>query len=168
MDIVSASVQIVAAASKHAEPEITLYLLATALIFITELALFYIPGFSLSSLLIALCGLKFGFVPTLMISAPPVMIAHFILRKDVAMFSADLITIIPMIAFASEFGALVIEMFGWGLFGAFFGLVKWGMATAAGVLFGRNIAKRIREFFVEPIVNYFVFTHLLFLFAFLM
>ena|GEM_PF-2353861 len=146
----------------------TAWLIALALVlFASELAFFLIPGVSLSSLLIGMSCLYLGFAPTLIASAFAINIAHFILRRDISMFIANLLTLIPLIGFGTVYGPWVVASFGWGVYGVSIGLVKWGTSIPVGYLLGRNMAKRFRDFFLEPTINFFVFLKLHGLFMFL-
>ena len=139
------------------------------LIFVTELIFFFIPGISLSGLLIAMSALHYGFLLTFIVSIIPIVIAHFFLIRRPTVFIADIMTIIPMILFAATLGPVLIgfsKFWGWSIFGALFSVVKWGVALPVGYALGSNIAKRMREILLEPIGSFFVFK-LNFVFAFL-
>lgn len=136
-------------------------------LFFSELAFFLVPGVSLSSLLIGMSCIYIGFVPTLIASAFAINIAHFILRRDISMFIANLLTLLPLIGFGAFYGTWMVESFGWGIYGVSIGLVKWGISIPVGYLLGRNMAKRFRDFFLEPTINFFIFLKLHGLFMFL-
>ncbi len=144
-------------------------LLLAFLIFAVELVFFFVPGISLSGLLIAMSALHYGFFLTFIVAIIPITAAHFLLIKRPTVFIADIMTIIPMIIFAVSLGPTLIglsKFWGWGIFGALFSVVKWGVALPLGYALGSNIAKRMREILLEPIGSFFVFK-LNFVFAFL-
>ena len=169
MNLIEYAVPIMAAASRRINTqEILLMVLVAALILITELVLFYVPGVSISTLLIAIACLKFGFVPCLAIVIPPIIIAHFIWLKNPSIVIGDIITMIVMIFFGVHAGPFLIKYAGWAIFGVLFGLVKWGAMIVMTLLYGGNMTKRVQNLFLEPIFNFFIFWKLRFLFAFLM
>src|SRR3989344_3481703 len=144
-------------------------LLLAFLIFAVEIIFFFIPGISVSGLLIAMAALHYGFPLTFIVSIIPIVAAHFLLIKRPTVFIADIMTIIPMILFAATLGPTLIgfsKFWGWSIFGALFSVVKWGVALPVGYALGSNIAKRMREILLEPIGSFFVFK-LNFVFAFL-
>ena len=144
-------------------------LLLAFLIFAVELVFFFIPGISLSGLLIAMSAIHYGFLLTFIVSIIPIAAAHFLLIKRPTVFIADIMTIIPMTLFAATLGPTLIgfsKFWGWSMFGALFSVVKWGVALPVGYALGGNIAKRMREILLEPIGSFFVFK-LNFVFAFL-
>ena len=139
------------------------------LIFAVEIIFFFIPGVSLSGLLIAMAALRYGFLITFIVSIIPIVAAHFLLIKRPTVFIADIMTIIPMILFAVSVGPELIgfsKFWGWSIFGALFSVVKWGVALPVGYALGGSIAKRMREILLEPVGSFFVFK-LNFVFAFL-
>ena len=145
-------------------------ILLAGLIFAVELAFFFIPGVSLSSLLIAMAAMHYGFVTTFVISIIPIVAAHFLLIRKPTVFIADILTIIPMILFGAYFGKTIIGFsgfWGWSILGALFSIVKWGIALPVGYMLGGSIPKRIRELFLEPAGSFFIFKlNFLFLFLF--
>ncbi|MFH1424680.1 MAG: hypothetical protein ABIG20_03290 [archaeon] len=147
--------------------DIMTFIIIAVLLFLVELVFYLIPGVSLSSLLIGMTAIAFGFVPVFVISLFAILAAHFVLRKDISLFMPDIFTLVPMVAFATFLGAGTIDMFGWGIYGALLGLVKWGAAILTGFMFGRNMAKRYMEVLLEPVLNFFIFTYLTFVFAWL-
>lgn len=144
--------------------DIVLLLMIAVLLFLVELVFFLVPGVSLSTLVIGMVAMAFGFVPVLIISLVAILAAHFLIRKDISMFLPDIFTLVPLIAFASFFGSWALGALGWGFYGVALGLIKWGVAIPTGFMLGRNMAKRYREVVLEPVVNFFVFTYLSFLF----
>ena len=144
-------------------------LLLAFLIFAVELVFFFIPGISLSGLLIAMSAIHYGFLLTFIVSIIPIAAAHFLLIKRPTVFIADIMTIIPMTLFAATLGPTLIgfsKFWGWSIFGALFSVVKWGVALPLGYALGSNLAKRLRGILLEPIGSFFVFK-LNFVFAFL-
>ncbi len=153
----------------HINFNIMYMILLAVLIFAVEMAFFFIPGISISSLLIAMAAVHYGIVPAFLISLPPIVLAHFILIRNPMVFMADAITLILMVFFGANFGKSIIgfsNFWGWSIYGAAFSLAKWGVALPLGYMFGSNIAKRMREIILEPIGSFFVFK-LFFLFMFL-
>jgi len=146
-----------------------LFTLATVaiLLFIVELVFFLIPGISLSTLLIGLAGIALGFLPVFLISLFAILAAHFLLKKDISMFVPDILTLIPLVAYAAFLGSWTISTLGWPAYGVILGLVKWGVAIPVGFMTGRNMAKRYREVILEPIVNGLIFWKLVFIFEWL-
>lgn len=142
--------------------------LIALLLFGLEVVFFLVPGISFSSLLIAIAAIALGFVPTLVISMLAILPAHFILRKDISMFVPDIMVLVPLVAFTSMYGASMLSAFGWGIYGLSVGLLKWGIAIPVGIGLGRNVTKRLRDFILEPPINYLIFWKLHFLFAFLL
>jgi len=114
----------------------TAWLIALALVlFASELAFFLIPGVSLSSLLIGMSCLYLGFAPTLIASAFAINIAHFILRRDISMFIANLLTLIPLIGFGTVYGPPLgwLQASAGAFMGVSIGLVKWGTSNTCGL-----------------------------------
>lgn len=147
--------------------DIALLLMIAVLLFMVELVFYIVPGVSLSTLLIGMVAIPFGFTPVLIISIFAILTAHFLIRKDITMFVPDIFTLIPMIAFAAFLGPWAIANLGWGLYGASLAVIKWGVAIPVGFTMGRNMAKRYREVILEPIVCFFIFAYLRFLFEWL-
>jgi len=154
--------------SKAVSSNILLIIGLILLIFVVEVVCYLLPGVSLSSLIIAISGMALGFAPTLLICVIAVNAAHLLLRRDFTILVPNLMTLVPMVLFASVYGGPIVNALGWGVYGLAFGVVKWGVAIIAGTLTGRNTAKRVRDFFLEPPINYLIFAKLHFLFAFLL
>ena len=168
MDVASASVQILAAAGRSGRPEILLMIAVAVIILFVELLLFFVPGLSLSTLFIALACAKFGFVPSLAIVIPPIIIAHFIILKNPSIVIGDTIAVIVMVLFGVHAGPWLINTIGWGFYGMLFGVVKWGTMLLLSLIYGGNTAKRVQNLVMEPIGNFFIFWKLRLLFAFLL
>ena len=137
------------------------------LLFIVELVFFMIPGVSLSTLLIGLAGIALGFLPVFLISLVAILAAHFLIRKDISLFVPDILTLIPLVAYAAFLGSWTIATLGWPAYGIILGLVKWGVAIPVGMMTGHNMPKRYREVILEPIVNGLIFWKLVFIFEWL-
>jgi len=160
------AIDLVSAIFSGSVSPITLIILLVVL-FTLELLFFYVPGISLTSLGIGVMSLFAGFLPTFVVSLISVGAAHVILRKDFSILFADAMTLTPMVLFGSFFGQAVIDLWGWGAFGAAMGVIKWGTALGVGMMLGRNMAKRMRELVLEPVANYFIFWKLSFIFLLL-
>jgi len=168
MTLIEYALPIVAFASRQMHtPDLWLMLLTAVLILVVELALFYVPGASLSTLLIALSCAKFGFVPSLAIVIPPIVIAHLIWLKNPSIVIGDTITIIVMLLFGVHAGPFLIETIGWGVYGVLFGVVKWGSSLIMTLIYGGNTTKRVQNLVLEPVFNFFIFWKLRFIFTIL-
>ena len=55
------------------------------MLFVSEILFFYVPGVSISNLILTVVGMAFGFGPTFVIGFLSILPAHFILRKDMTM-----------------------------------------------------------------------------------
>ncbi|MFH1450581.1 MAG: hypothetical protein ABIF92_01210, partial [archaeon] len=165
MTIIEMTTQVLAFASRSGRLDIFLMIGVALLILAVELLLFFVPGVSVSTLLIALSCLKFGFVPSLAVVIPPIIIAHFILLKNPSIAIGDTIAMIVMILFGVNAGPWLIDTVGWGFYGALFGVVKWGTMILVALLYGGNVTKRVQNIFLEPVFNFFIFWKLRFLFG---
>jgi hypothetical protein len=123
---------------------------------------------SLSTLFIALSCAKFGFVPSLIIVLPPIIIAHFLILKNPSIVIGDTVALIVMLLFGVNAGPWIIDTFGWGVYGTLFGIVKWGSLVAMTFLYGGNMTKRVQNLALEPIFNFFIFWKLRMFFGFLL
>jgi len=132
-----------------------------AVLFAVELALFLVPGVSLSSLIIALACLYYPFWIVFAVSLFPVFLAHFLITKNPSAIVPDFLTLLPMVAFWVFAGPLILKNFsgflGWSVYGALFSLVKWGGALPVGIMTGRSMGKRFRELLLEPIGSSIIF-----------
>ena len=136
-------------------------LMLIAVIFVVELAFFFIPGVSVSSLVIALACLYYPFWIVFTIAIIPIYAAHFILLKNPGIMVADFLILFPMILFGAIAGPIVLKTFGgilgWSIYGATFSLVKWGVAIPVGMMTGGSMGKRFRELVLEPLVSSLLF-----------
>lgn len=101
--------------------------MAVFLLLVVELLFYFAPGVSLSSLLIAMLAVEFGFLPALLAGFIGVELAHFIIRRDPMIAVIGFIVLAPMAAVSAFFGPAIIEefgTFGWPLLGAVIGAVK--------------------------------------------
>lgn len=166
MNIITGAMQI-AYATAHISQDVLLMIGTALLILVAELVFFFVPGVSFSSLLIALACIRFGFVPSLAIVIPPIIIAHLILLKNPAIIVNDLTTMMIMLLFGAYAGPFLTDAIGWGFYGAIFGLVKWGALIGLSFVYGGSMPKRVQNIVLEPIFNMLIFWKLRFLFGFL-
>jgi len=168
MTLIEYSVPLLAGAARQFQSNDILLMLGVAgLILATELILFFAPGVSISTLLIALTCMKFGFVPSLAIVIPPIIIAHYILLRNPTIAIGDTVAMVVMVLFGAYAGPWLIASVGWGIFGVLFGIVKWGTLFVLSFMYGGNKSKRIQNLFLEPVFNFFIFWKLRLLFGFL-
>ena len=136
-------------------------LVYAAVLFAVELIFFLIPGVSVSSLLIALACLYYPFWIVFAISLFPVYFAHILLTRNPSAIVPDFLTLLPMVAFGTFAGPVILNSFGgflgWSVYGALFSLVKWGIAIPVGIMTGRAMGKRLRELILEPIGSSLIF-----------
>ena len=168
MTLIECAVPILAFATRRINKvDVGLMLLVAVLILAAELLLFFVPGISLSTLLIALSCAKFGFVPSLAIVIPPIIIAHFLILKNPSIAIGDTVAMIVMLLFGVHAGPFLIDSIGWGFYGVLFGIVKWGTMVGLVFIYGGNMTKRVQNLVLEPIGNFFIFWKLRLLFGFL-
>jgi hypothetical protein len=133
-------------------------ILLSVVLFAAEMIFYFVPGVSLSSLIIGFVAMKLGFTMTFVISLVAIESAHLILRKgDFSVLMPGIATLAPMVAFATFAGPWIVNTLGWGLYGVSIGLTKWGFALLAGHFMGRNMPKRLHNVVLEPVLNYFIF-----------
>ncbi len=140
------------------------------LLLVVELLFYFVPGTSISSLLIAMASVYLGFLPVLFAGFIGIGLAHFIIRRDFTLVVIAFITLVPMVALGAFLGEIIIEYFegfGWPMLGVLMGLTKWGAGIPIGFALGRSMKKRAREIILEPTFNFFIFWKLRFLFMFL-
>lgn len=140
------------------------------LLLAVELMFYFVPGVSISSLLIAMASVHLGFLPVLMAGLVGIGLAHFIIRRDFTVVLIAFIILIPMTALGAFLGPEIIEYFGafgWPMLGILMGITKWGCGMPIGFILGRNMSKRSREIILEPVFNFFIFWKLRFLLMFL-
>lgn len=127
------------------------------MLFVSELLFFYVPGFSISNLILTVIAMAFGFGPTFVIGLLSILPAHFILRKDMTMMIVSFFTLVPMVTLASFYGAYIVNLLGWPMLGFVVSVVKWGSSIVIGVLMGRTMPKKILNIMLEPLISIPVF-----------
>ncbi|MDP7260514.1 MAG: hypothetical protein QGI80_00950 [archaeon] len=127
------------------------------MLFVSEILFFYVPGVSISNLILTVVGMAFGFGPTFVIGFLSILPAHFILRKDMTMMIVSLFTLVPMVAISAFYGNYIVNLLGWPMLGFVVSVVKWGSSIVIGVMMGRAMPKKILNIMLEPLISIPVF-----------